>query len=285
MAAAKRKNCWLLSHGLLVGALALSLLVCRNVLNKQLKISFLDVGQGDAILIQTPEHKNILIDAGPDSNVTNNLGKELNFFNKTIDLFVLTHPDKDHMGGAIDVMQKYSIKYAVLTGLAPDNELYKAFLFEIKNRSIVVLLATSEQDIRIGQNEYLDIIYPLKGLNFVGQHIKDKNNTSIAARLRKRDNKSWKNLIMLTGDAEIIAERAILLSGQDAKADILKLGHHGSKTATSREFLNAVVPRAVVVSAGKDNSFGHPHPETMEKVKGLENRNTMEEGDITFIFQ
>lgn len=253
-------------------------------LRQPLGVSILDVGQGDAILLQTPEYHNILIDAGPDFNAAGHLGKRLGFFNKTIDIFVLTHPHADHYGGILDVMQKYRIKQIMMTGVVSKDPVYLAFLDIIKGKKIDVIFAQNNKDLQIGSNLYLDIIYPLSGQSYIGQEVDNANNTSIVARLLRAAPSGWKNLAIFTGDAEQEEEREILFTGQDVSADILKLGHHGSKTATSDAFLRAVGAKTAVISVARDNKFGHPHKETIEKIKGLKIYQTAIDGNISFMW-
>ena len=280
MAPFSRKQ-WVLSHLILLGLLSLVALQFWRVANGQLKISFLDVGQGDAILIETPDFKNILIDAGPNSTLVDRLGETLGFFDKTIDLFISTHPDKDHFAGILDVLPKYKIQSVMRTGIVEEGVLYTAFLDEIKQQNIPVIVPTANQDIQIARNVYLDVIYPLQGQSLWGKKVDKKNDTSIVLRLRRLTDRGWENLAMLTGDAEFNEESEILLSGQDLEAGILKLGHHGSKTSTSPTFLKAVKPAIAIISAGENNTYGHPHAETMEKIKNLKTHSTAEEGTIS----
>lgn len=258
---------WALSLTLLALLLMLSLYQFFQITGQKYTLSFLDVGQGDAILIQTPEYKNILIDAGPDGKVVEELSKRLSFFNQKIDLFILTHPDLDHYGGSLDVFQKYPVKAVMMTGIAVENQLYSAFLHELKTRNIPILYPESSHDLQISQNLYLDILYPFKNQSLIGQEVKNRNDTSISMVIR---DSTGRPLALLTGDAEEGQELDMLLSGQEFTAPIFKLGHHGSKTASTESFLQAVKPQTVVVSAGIDNKFGHPHQETLERVKDLE---------------
>ncbi|MCK5610341.1 MBL fold metallo-hydrolase [Candidatus Pacearchaeota archaeon] len=274
---------WLTIDLILIGLLFLVTIQCFAV-HQKLTVSFLDVGQGDAIFIQTPEHHNILIDAGAGAMVVDEMSKAMNFFDKTIDLFILTHPHRDHYGGILDVLQKYDIEKIMLTGVVTNDPMYGDFLHTIKAKNIDLIFVQNNQDLQIGSDLYLDFLYPFEGQSLVGQAVHNKNNTSIVARLLQRNSDGWTPLMLLTGDAEIEQEREILLSGQGVGSGILKLGHHGSKTATSDPFLAAVNPLTVVVSAGLDNKFEHPHAETIEKVKHLEVRNTMMEGLVEFIW-
>lgn len=273
------KKQWVLFYIVSVSLLLLAAGQMMGV-NDGLRVSVLDVGQGDGILIQTPEHHNILIDAGPGSEVVDRLGEQMGFFDKKIDLFVLTHPHRDHDGGILDVLQKYDVERVLLTGIDAGDPLYLAFLDEVKKRGIDVWFNQNHQDIQIGPDLYLDVLYPFEGQSMVGQNVHNKNNTSVVVRLVR----GQEPLVMFSGDAEREEEREIVLSGQELRASILKLGHHGSRTSTSEVFLSAVSPQVAVISAGEDNSFGHPHPETLEKVKGLEVRQTMLEGTIEFVW-
>ena len=257
---------WALSLTILSLVLSLSLHQFFQISSNEYRLSFLNVGQGDAILIQTPEYRNILIDAGPDGKVVEELSKKLNFFNQEIDLFILTHPDLDHYGGALDVLQKYPVKTVMMTGLGIENELYAAFLSELNNRNIPIIYPENSRDLQISQDLYLDFLYPFENQSLIGQEVKNRNDTSISLVIR---NSAGRPLALLTGDAEEAQERDLLLSGQNVTAPIFKLGHHGSKTASTEQFLAAIQPETVVISAGIDNKFGHPHEETLERVKDL----------------
>jgi len=261
----------------------LLLLLCLQQLfvftNRNLSVFVLNVGQGDSILIQTSEYKNILIDAGEGSRVIDELGDKINFFNQSIDLAIITHPHADHFGGFLEVLQKYPIKQIMLTGVVSHDPSYQALLDEIRSLNIPITFPQNDQDLQIGQNAYLDIIYPFTGQSLIGQDVKNKNNTSIITKLIT-DNQSQ---ILLTGDAEHELEREILLSGQDIRSPILKLGHHGSRTATSDNFLTAVSPSTAIISAGLDNKFGHPHLETIDKLSNIQILQTMD-GMIEFNF-
>jgi competence protein ComEC len=277
------RKIWIRFYALVVG-LFLLVVMGFSVVNANTQLNFLDVGQGDAILIQTPEHKNILIDAGPNTVVVDRLGEQLGFYDKTIDLFIITHPDRDHYAGVMDVLQKYEIKTVAITGINNPDRLYFDFLEQAKAQGAELIFLQNQQDLQIGSNLFLDVVYPFQNELLIGQSVKDKNNTSISLRLMRRSMNGWIALALLTGDAEAPQERELLLSGQDLKAEIFKLGHHGSRSSSTDSFLAAVDPKTVVVSAGRDNQFGHPHEEVMERVKNLTVRRTDWEGTVSFNF-
>ena len=274
---------WLLLHIIEIGILGLVLVQFFAITGNSLKADVLDVGQGDAILIRTPAFKRILIDGGEDGKVIGQLSSRIPFFRPKIDLLILTHPHRDHFGGFLEVIRKYKVGGILLTGSAAGDPLYAELLKEIKEREIPMTFASSQKDLEISPGVFLDILYPFEGKSFIGQDAKNLNNTSIVARLTDADGAP---LMLLSGDAEIEEEREIILSGVEISANILKAGHHGSRTATSDIFLSAVAPKTVAISAGRDNSFNHPHPETLEKLnaKNIETRITMDEGTITFNF-
>lgn len=259
--------------------LLLTLTQFLQITGNDLKVSVLNVGQGDSILIQTAEHKNILIDAGESGQVIDELGNKINFFNKTIDLAIITHPHADHFGGFLELIQKYPIKQIMLTGAISKDPKYIDLLNKIRNLKIPIIFPQNNQDLQISNNIYLDIIYPFAGQSLIGQDVSNKNNISIITKLIT-DSQSQ---ILLTGDAEHEQEREILLSGQDIQSPILKLGHHGSKTATSDAFLSAVKPQTAIISAGVDNKFGHPHQEIIDKLSDIQILQTVD-GTIEFSF-
>ncbi|QQR83563.1 MBL fold metallo-hydrolase [Candidatus Peregrinibacteria bacterium] len=272
-----------IGYGLLVGTLGLAFWAAFAFIHP-LTVTFLDVGQGDAILIQTPEQRAILIDTGPTGQVVTQLGNTLPFFKKKIDLFILTHPDLDHYGGLMDVIDHYQIERVALTGIAGGSAFYRETIQQLNARGVEWWFLSADQDLEISQGVVLDVLYPLPHQPLVGQAVKNKNDTSIAVRLLKQTPEAWQPLMTLTGDAEADQERELLRSGQALSAPILKAGHHGSRTSSTPEFVAAVQPKTVVISAGRDNSFGHPHPEVMDRFSGLEIRQTMNEGNITFSF-
>ena len=243
-----------------------------------LKFYVFDVGQGDAILIQTPEHYNILIDGGPDNAVVYKLGEYLSFYDRDIDLMILSHPHADHMVGLIEVIKRYKVKKILTTGVEYYSPDYLAWLDKISEKNIPVEIVDHLGRIPLGGEVELEILFP--GESFLGREIKNVNNASIVVKLIYAS-----ATIMLTGDFE--DEESLLNKNLDLSADILKVGHHGSDTANSLEFLKAVSPSKAIISCGLDNKFDHPHPETIHNLDGLgvEILRTDSEGDIILKFE
>jgi competence protein ComEC len=267
------------------------ILFCLNILawlvvfdlNKPtfLAVNFFDVGQGDAIFIETPERNQILIDGGPSPLILEKLGKEMPFYDRSIDLIILTHPEFDHLSGLNEVLKRYRVENILWTGITRDTAEYQEWLKLISNEKANIKIAKSNQKIKwsiLNPDQYLKILYPFENLE--GERFKDSNNTSIVSKLVFGENS-----FLFTGDAYKETEREILGRGVDIDSDILKVSHHGSKTSTSEEFLKEVSPEIAVISVGKGNSYGHPHQEVLEILAkyGIRILRTDEIGDIKII--
>ncbi|MBT5016877.1 MBL fold metallo-hydrolase [Candidatus Peregrinibacteria bacterium] len=227
----------------------------------ELWVDFLDVGQGDAILVTVPSGEQVLIDGGPEQIVLEELAEVMPFLDRKIEVLVLTHPHADHVMGLVPVLQRYEVGAVLLTGAAYENPVYDAFLAEIRLQNIPLWIAQSEADFRFGE-VFFDVLYPFESV--LGQEFKNINNSSIVLRV------SWEDFdVVLTGDAEHEVEKELLVTGVDLKAEVLKAGHHGSRTATGAGFLAAVSPETVVIQCGADNQFAHPHKETLARLESL----------------
>jgi len=227
---------------------------------QELEVDFLDVGQGDAVLIKTPFGQNILIDGGPDNKVIEELGKNLPFWDKRIDLMVLTHPHDDHVTGLIEVIKRYSVKKILYTGVVHSAPNYLAWLEAIRERKIPLVIIDRPQKVVLGNSCYLEIISPAKSL--LARETDNLNNSSIVAKLVYEE-----TVFLFTGDAEMEIEKELLVSGADLGVQVLKVGHHGSDTSSSEEFLEAVGPQIAVIQVGKDNDFGHPNLRILKRLE------------------
>ncbi|MBU1018976.1 MAG: ComEC/Rec2 family competence protein [Patescibacteria group bacterium] len=227
----------------------------------QLHVHFLDIGQGDSILIQTPSNKLILIDGGPGTEILTQLNDVLPFLQKKIDLMILTHPHSDHIEGLVPVLDRYQVETALITGVAYHNSYYEEFLHDLQNEA-QIYYAHEGADFDFGDGVFLDVLYPFQPV--IGEYFENINNSSIVARITYEDDS-----ILLAGDAENEVEEALLESGVVLDSDLFKASHHGSKTANSKEFSEAVSPETVVIQVGEGNSFGHPHQETLSALEEM----------------
>lgn len=266
---------------------------------QETEVHFLDIGQGDSILIVTPDLRTVLIDGGPGETVLEELGEILPFFVRDIDLMVLTHPHRDHIEGLVEVLKRYEVHQLLLSGDEYGSALYGEFLKVAREKEatgeLQVYFAESENDFKIETGDgylFFDVLYPIK--NIAGKTYENANNASVVMRMSQISPRNPPGQTFLfTGDCEIECEEEILhyYSGLDVQgqkpsqldADILKIGHHGSRTSTSQKFLDAVSPSTAVIQSGTDNQFDHPHPETLEKLKNANvkiRRNDLE-GTVT----
>lgn len=230
--------------------------------NDFLEIVFFDVGQGDGIFVETIDGKQILVDGGPDAKILEKLGKKMAFYDRYIDIVVLTHPEADHLNGLIEVIKRYNIGAIITTGVVRDTNQYKEFVRIIEQKNIPIYIAKSGGEIDFGNNIKIDILYPFE--NMAGLSVSNTNNSSIVGKL------IYDNFeVLLTGDIEKSVERKLVSFGIDLQADVLKIAHHGSKTSTAEEFLIAVNPIIAVIQAGKDNKYGHPHQEVLERMANV----------------
>ncbi len=227
-----------------------------------LHVYFLNVGQGDATLIRTPDGNDILIDGGPDESVLSEIGSVLPFWDRKIELLILTHPDSDHVSGLVSVLERYSVDEVWGTGVSHQSSIYIEFLRLIDSSQIKFHDVYQGEKRVFDEQVSLEVLAPLS--NLAGRTVKDTNSTSIVCRLDYQ-NKSF----LFTGDAPSEIENDLINQSANLKADVLKVSHHGSRSATSEEFLQAVSPQIAIISCGKDNRFNHPHQEVLERLQNF----------------
>jgi len=278
-------------------------LFCLNVIcwgqifaltgDRLLKVDFLDVGQGDSAFIQTPQGHQIIIDGGPNSALLQKLSERMPFWDKSIDLVILTHPEKDHMTGLLDLLSKYKVDYFLWTGVVKKDAenkklaelldkaqqpVSKFLMASLQNFSgTKIITADSGEEIKAG-NLLIDILYPFE--NLAGKELKNtSNDAGVVVKLIFGENS-----FLFTGDISSKAEKELVNSGENLLSDVLKVAHHGSKYSTSDIFLSAVKPEIAVIEVGK-NSYGHPTPETLQRLEkpGIKVLRTDINGDIDFV--
>ncbi len=287
MMSQKKKLVFGIMSVLFIADILVSLAVYDLSRRNFLEVDFFDVGQGDAIFIQTPEGRQILIDGGPSSAILEKLGGSLPFWDRTLDLIILTHPENDHLLGLIEVLKNYEVGNILWTGIVRDTENYKEWERLIakeqgKEEKANIFIAKAGQKIYLSEqspDQYVEILYPFEGLE--GKSFEDSNNTSIVNKLIFGENS-----FLFPGDIYKSAEKEILEKGGiDVGSDVLKISHHGSKTSSAEEFIAKVSPEVAVISAGKDNKYGHPSPETLEALEkyGITVLRTDVKGDIKII--
>jgi len=245
--------------------------------NKGLEVVFFNVGQGDAAFIETPNRQQILIDGGPDSSIIRKLAKEMPFYDRTLDLIILSHPEKDHLAGLLDVLKRYKVENIIWTGIVRNTAEYDEWKKLISEEGADIKIAKAGQRIILQGKPaiFIDILYPAQDLS--GQAMEDSNNSSVVARLSFNTDS-----FLFAGDAGKNVEEE--LDRQNIASDVLKVSHHGSKNSSSEYFIKTVSPKIAVISVGKNN-YGHPHPEVLARLQkfGIDVLITKEKGDIKII--
>jgi competence protein ComEC len=243
--------------------------------NKTLRVTFFDVGQGDGILIESPTKTKVLIDGGASRVVVEKIAKRLSFFETSLDFVSPTHADKDHIVGSIEALHQFPVHYASLLHASSATDLddeYGRAVFGKESLDV-----TAGDSIDIGGGAKLFALLPR-----AGEHFSEKEtNESSLVFLLTYDGYSF----LLTGDLPMERENALIQSGiLPQHLTVLKAGHHGSKGSTGSALLSYTNPDYVIVSAGKDNRYGHPSKEMLERVAKTKAKvlSTIQNGDITF---
>lgn len=242
----------------------------------KLTVAFLDVGQGDAIFIEAPNGVQMLMDGGPDKSVLRQLGREMPFWDRSIDIVAMSHPDLDHIGGLPSVVERYHVSYFMMPGVAGDAGAYQTLLDDVQKESANTVLArTGRVWLDKKNGVYLDILFPDRDVSGL-----ETNMASIVAKLVYGDTS-----FLLTGDSPQAIEKYLVeKDGAELDVDVLKLGHHGSKTSSSEIFLEDTSPAYAIISAGKDNKYGHPNQEVLDLLDqhNIPHLNTADVGTIMF---
>lgn len=236
-----------------------------------MKVHFLDVGQGDCTFIQLADGKSILIDGGnrEDSTIIINYLHNLNIL--AIDYLIATHPHEDHIGSLPAIIKNFNIGSIYMPKATTNTKIFENLLLSIKAKGYKI--NTAEAGIKIIDTK--DVTLTILAPNSVDY--KDLNNYSVVTKLTYKANS-----FLFTGDAEDVSEMEMLKQNYDLKSDVIKIGHHGGRTSSTKDFLEEVAPIYAVISVGNDNDYGHPHIETMERLSSLKMKifRTDEQGTI-----
>jgi competence protein ComEC len=276
----------------IVGAAAVLLILAffawRALPDGRLHVAFLDVGQGDAIFIETPSGKQMLIDGGPSEPVLlSQLGRQMPFWDRTLDVMVLTHPDVDHVTGLVGVLERYQVDRVIFRELQTDSDTYAYWLSLLESEGAEVYRGEAGLHMALDQGLEMRVLHP--GATLTAGAGESTNNHSIVARLTY-----GAVSVLLPGDIEAEVERQLVrehgtgpvrpVQGDASlRSTVLKVAHHGSCTSTTEEFLEAVAPEIVVISVGKENDFGHPCAEVLERLGDLPTYRTDEHGTVEVI--
>lgn len=260
--------------------LFLNLFVWHAVLQEDregiMMISFMDVGQGDAIYIESPSGNQIVLDAGPDRTVLRRLPYLLPFYDRSIDLALVSHVHTDHINGFLDLFLRYNFSGVLWPGIGSNTFQFKNWEKLSKNETVNFLTLNRGQIVDLGDGVILEVLLPVDGLS----QSCDVHECMLVVKLVYGETS-----FLLTGDMEKELEKYLTsVDGGRLKSNVLKSGHHGSNTSTSDLFLSAVSPEFVVISSGKGNRYGHPHKEVLDRVEkfGSKILRTDTDGTITF---
>ena len=227
---------------------------------QQLSLKFYDVGQGDSVFIRTPAGYKIVVDGGPNNKVVNYLEKELALWDRKIDLLVLTHPQADHLFGLVEVVKRFKIGKLLISGVDNDTNLYKLWMKTLKEIGINPIIVTQSSTISLSDTVNFGVVWPKEEK----PQVSDLNEACIVMKV------SYGNFdALLTGDAD---QKVQPYGSSLSEVEVLKVPHHGSKTAMSDEFVSLIKPQVSVISLGKNNSYGHPGKSTLEQLQKIKSK-------------
>jgi beta-lactamase superfamily II metal-dependent hydrolase len=269
-----------------------------NLPDGKLHIVFCDVGQGDAAYIKMPDGEDMIIDGGPDSSLLSCLGRHMSIFDRTIDLVMMTHPQEDHSHALPDVVDRYTVKYFVMGNEGNNTPTFNALIKNLKSRKVPIKVLYAGNSFRMGDVSF-KILWPSAG--FVQNHIFASDSaqlttipsSNVLGAFSDIDLNSFSYIAhislksfdaVFTGDADDKIDAEIMRNSLIPKVEVLKFPHHGSRTAITPEFLDALSLQFAVISVGK-NTFGHPSSEAINLLtsRNVKYMRTDQKGDIEVI--
>lgn len=258
----------------------LSLLVWYAVMSEDHKgimtVSFLDIGQGNATLIESPTGIQVIIDGGPNKTLLREVSSVVPWYDRSIDMLIASHPDKDHYEGFISLLDKYKVDVFMEPGVKETSAEYNSLKQKISQKNIPTILARRGEVVDIGGGAYIEILFPDRDVSKF-----ETNTASIVTKVVYGETS-----LIIQGDSPQSIEHYLVGLDKDIlDSDMIEVGHHGSKTSSGEEYIKDVSPDYAIISVGKDNSYGHPNKETLDvlnsqKIKILR---TDELGRIVFL--
>lgn len=291
---------WTLVGVLGIVAILSGIAVFASAQSNEARVHFFDVGQGDAIFIELPDSRQILIDGGPNDKVVERINKVMPFWDRSIDLIIATHADADHIAGLVPVLWHYDVGAVIWNGIEAETKIFKEWKEAVDSEGAEVLVGENGMRFTLSDPVFFEILYPINmsaspyqsaaadgagqaeraGRGSGAQKLKSQNNYSLVIRF-VYGNDSF----LFTGDIERQVEYKIAEQGLNIDSDVLKIAHHGSKTSSAELFLEKVNPKVAIISSGRNNSYGHPHKAILQRLEkyGIEIRRTDSEGNILLI--
>jgi competence protein ComEC len=244
----------------------------------ELTVAVMDVGQGDSIFIESPTGVQVVIDGGPDDSVLADLPTLMSAGDRTLDAVIETHPDADHIAGLVDLMNRYSVKNFIEPGIPKDTLTAQRLEEEIDENHIPQWIARAGMVLDIGGGAYLKVLFP--DFDAASIPTSKDNDGGIVAQLFYASTTA----IFMADVSSDVEDHLVAVDGNALDSDLLKVGHHGSRTSTDNEFLDAVTPSVAVISVGKGNKYGHPTQETLDRLSAhdIKTLRTDQEGTIVF---
>lgn len=243
---------------------------------KKLKVSFLDIGQGDAILIQTPSGHDMLIDGGSTNSVLEQLHKRMSYFDRDVDVVIATHGDADHITGLIPVLEKFIVRHVVKSPIESRTGIFDDLITRVSNEGAEVHVGKRGDVIDFGDGVVAHVLYP----NATISSKTETNEASVSVVLIYGEHS-----FLLTGDLGMKYEPQLIQPALPKEVTVYKAGHHGSKNSSGEQLLTYIKPEYAVISAGRDNKYGHPNPEALQRLTkySKEILSTIDRGTITFV--
>lgn len=231
----------------------------RDNQSPQSFMAFLEVGQGDATYIRTTTGADVFIDGGPDRTVLERTSEVMQPFDATIETLILTHPDADHITGVVELVKRYDVQQIVTTALLATKPLHLELLELIQQNDIQHVIVSAGDIIQLDQAMYCTVLYPALDTPLMAL---ETNDTSLVLQCDFNS-----TAVLLTGDMSSLVEKELVQNGGLTDVDLLKVPHHGSKSASTAEFLAATTPELCIIEVGRNNQYGHPHQEVMDRLQ------------------